>query len=83
MFASGDEGSDSLDEADSGEEEDMSHDPATVAAPTFNKKWGEDAKTLTTRQEKSKPFNARKLAKNNQTPPKKTQHTRITCLRKI
>ena len=42
LFASGDEGSDSLDEADSGEEVDMAYDPSTVAAPTFNKKWGED-----------------------------------------
>ena len=43
LFASGDEGSDSLDEADSGEEVDTSYDPVTEAAPTFNKKWGEDS----------------------------------------
>ena len=43
LFASGDEGSDSLDEADSGEEVDASYDPVTESAPTFNKKWGEDS----------------------------------------
>ena len=40
---SGDEGSDSLDEADEElPETDVTYDPATEAIPVFNKKWGED-----------------------------------------
>ena len=43
LFASGDEGSDSLDEADEQEEEiDASYDPATEVTPSFNRKWRED-----------------------------------------